>query len=138
MPGGMFPDFRPAGIKLPWACLPSNVTSVCVSLHFLIQANPCHNQPSTLPLVRPAILSWVEFIPYSYFRMCLEKSKCNCLTSYLYNAAILATFFFIRVFNLIKPRRLFVHRNCSKSYAFLEWKQNMTTLTTHSFHIGRN
>ena len=30
---------------------------------------------------------------YSYFRMCLEKSKRNCLTSYLYNAAILASFF---------------------------------------------
>ena len=34
---------------------------------------------------------------YSYFRMCLEKSERNCLTSYLYNAAILASFF-IRVF----------------------------------------
>ena len=60
----MFPDVRPAGIKHSWACLPSNITSVCVSLHFPIQANPCHNQPSTLPLVRPAILSWVEFTPY--------------------------------------------------------------------------
>ena len=35
---------------------------------------------------------------YSYFRMCLEKSERNCLTSYLYDAAILASFFFIRVF----------------------------------------
>ena len=34
---------------------------------------------------------------YSYFTMCLEKSERNCLTSYLYNAAILASFF-IRVF----------------------------------------
>ena len=34
------------------------------------------------------------FVPgYSYFRMCLEKSERNCLTSYLYNAAILASFF---------------------------------------------
>ena len=30
---------------------------------------------------------------YSYFRMCLEKSERNCLTSYLYDAAILASFF---------------------------------------------
>ena len=37
---------------------------------------------------------------YSYFRMCLEKSERNCLTSYLYNAAILASFF-IRVFNFV-------------------------------------
>ena len=29
---------------------------------------------------------------YSYFRMCLKKSERNCLTSYLYNAAILASF----------------------------------------------
>ena len=35
---------------------------------------------------------------YSYFRMCLEKSERNCLTSYLYNAAIFASFFFIRAF----------------------------------------
>ena len=35
---------------------------------------------------------------YSYFRMCLEKSERNCLTSYLYNEAILASFFLIRVF----------------------------------------
>ena len=34
---------------------------------------------------------------YSYFKMCLEKSKRNCLTSYLYNAAILASFFYSRV-----------------------------------------
>ena len=32
---------------------------------------------------------------YSYFRMCLEKSERNCLTSYLYNPR---EFFFIRVF----------------------------------------
>ena len=30
---------------------------------------------------------------YSYFRMCLEKSGRNCITSYLYSAAILASFF---------------------------------------------
>ena len=30
---------------------------------------------------------------YSYFRMCLEKSERNRLTSYLYNAAIFASFF---------------------------------------------
>ena len=35
---------------------------------------------------------------YFYFRMCLEKSGRNCLTSYFYNAAILVSFFFIRVF----------------------------------------
>ena len=35
---------------------------------------------------------------YSYFRMCFEKFERNYLTSYLYNAAILASFFFIRVF----------------------------------------
>ena len=35
---------------------------------------------------------------YSYFKMCLEKSERNCLTCYLYNAAILASLFFIRVF----------------------------------------
>ena len=29
----------------------------------------------------------------SYFRMSLEKSEHNCLTSYLYNTAILASFF---------------------------------------------
>ena len=30
--------------------------------------------------------------------MCLEKSKRNCLTSNLYNAAVLASLFLIRVF----------------------------------------
>ena len=35
---------------------------------------------------------------YSYCTMCLEKSERNSLTSYWYNAAILASFFFIRVF----------------------------------------
>ena len=39
------------------------------------------------------------FVPrYSYFTMCFEKSKRNCLTSYLHNAAILASLFFIRLF----------------------------------------
>ena len=35
---------------------------------------------------------------YSYFTMCSEKSEHICLTSYWYTAAILARFFFIRVF----------------------------------------
>ena len=35
---------------------------------------------------------------YSYFTMCSEKSEHNCVTSYWYDAAILASFFFIRVF----------------------------------------
>ena len=36
------------------------------------------------------------YVPgYSHFRMCLEKSERNCLTSYLYIAAILASFFFL-------------------------------------------
>ena len=34
---------------------------------------------------------------YSYFRMCSEKSERDCLTSYLYNAVILASFFYSRV-----------------------------------------
>ena len=35
---------------------------------------------------------------YSYFTMFSEKSEHNCRTSYWYTAAILARFFFIRVF----------------------------------------
>ena len=35
---------------------------------------------------------------YSYFTICSEKSEHNCLTSYWYTAAILASFVFIRVF----------------------------------------
>ena len=35
---------------------------------------------------------------YSDFTMCSEKSEHSCLTSYWYNAAILVSLFFIRVF----------------------------------------
>ena len=52
---------------------------------------------------------------YSYSTTCSEKSEHNCLTSYWYNAAILASFLFTRVFKdvvntvggLLVSRRVF-------------------------------
>ena len=61
---------------------------------------------------------------YSYYRMCLEKSERNCLTSYLYNAANLASFFFIRVFKGVL------------SSEFVDYKQKKRTVTSKK-HASR-
>ena len=60
----------------------------------------------------------------SYFRMCLKKSERNCLTSYLHNAAILASFFLIRVFKGILSSEL------------VDQEQKMPTVTSKK-HASR-
>ena len=74
----VYPQLPPV-IGAPWGC--------CVHASEIYSPRPLwfggcatHATPCSVP-------------GYSYFRMCLEKSERNCLTSYLYNAAILASFF---------------------------------------------
>ena len=79
----VYPQLPPV-IGAPWGCCgPASG----ISFPRLLWFGGCttHATPCSVP-------------GYSYFRMCLEKSERNCLTSYLYDAAILASFFFIRVF----------------------------------------
>ena len=79
----VYPRLPPV-IGAPWGCCGH---ASGISFPHLLWFGGCatHATPCSVP-------------GYSYFRMCLEKSERICLTSYLYDAAILASFFFIRVF----------------------------------------
>ena len=61
---------------------------------------------------------------YSYFTKCSEKSEHNCLTSYRYKAAILASFCFIRVFKEVLSSEFVQleqkHNNCNQQKTRLE------------------
>ena len=73
----------PSVIEAPWGCC-GHASGIYFLRPLCFGGCATHATPCSVP-------------GYSYFRMCLEKSEGNCLTSYLYNAAIFASFF-IRVF----------------------------------------
>ena len=79
----VYPQLPPV-IGAPWGCCGH---ASGISFPHLLCFGGCatHATPCSVP-------------GYSYFRMCFEKSERNCLKSYLYNAAVLACFIFIRVF----------------------------------------
>ena len=74
--GAIFVPFPPkTGTNLLHPRLPPqslNGSCLCV-FPFPIQANPCNNQPITLPHVRPAILSRVESFPYASRKGCWAR-----------------------------------------------------------------
>ena len=74
----------PLVIEAPWDCC-GHASGIYFLRPLWLGGCATHATPCSVP-------------GYSYFKMCLEKSERNCLTSYLYNAAILASYFFIRVF----------------------------------------
>ena len=74
----------PPVIGAPWGCC-RHASRICFPRPLWFGGCATHATPCSVP-------------GYSYFRMCMEKSERNCLTSYLYNPVIPASFFFIRVF----------------------------------------
>ena len=79
----VYPQLPPV-IGAPWGCC-GHASGIYSPRPLWFGGCATHATPCSVP-------------GHSYFRMCLEKSERNCLTSYLYNAAILASFFFVRVF----------------------------------------
>ena len=75
----VYPQLPPV-IGAPWGCCGH---ASGISFPHLLWFGGCatHATPCSVP-------------GYSYYRMCLGKSERNCLTSYLYDAAILASLFF--------------------------------------------
>ena len=77
---------------------------------------------------------------HSFFRMCLEKSERNCLTSCLYNAAILASFLFIRVFKEVLSSELVdqeqKNANGDQQKTRLEASKPPTVFTTALMALG--
>ena len=74
----VYPQLPPV-IGAPWGCC-GHASGIYSPRPLWFGGCATHATPCSVP-------------GYSYFRMCLEKSERNCLTSYLYNAAILASFF---------------------------------------------
>ena len=74
----VYPQLPPV-IEAPWSCC-GHALGISFPRPLWFGGCATHATPCSVP-------------GYSYFRMCLEKSELNCLTSYLYNAAILASFF---------------------------------------------
>ena len=74
----VYPQLPPV-IGAPWGCC-GHASGIYFPRPLWFGGCATHATPCSVP-------------GYSYFRMCLEKSERNCLTSYLYNAAILASFF---------------------------------------------
>ena len=74
----VYPQLSPV-IGAPWGCC-GHVSGIYFSPPPWLGECATHANPCSVP-------------GFSYFRMRLEKSQRNCLTNYLYNAAILASFF---------------------------------------------
>ena len=74
----VYPQLPPV-IGAPWGCC-GHASGIYFPRPLWFGGCATHATPCSVP-------------GYSYFRMCLEKSERNYLTSYMYNAAILATFF---------------------------------------------
>ena len=74
----VYPQLPPV-IGAPWGCC-GHASGIYFPRPLWFNGCATHATPCSVP-------------EYSYFRMCLEKSERNCLTSYLYNAAILASVF---------------------------------------------
>ena len=74
----VYPQLPPV-IGAPWGCC-GHASEIYSPRPLWFGGCATHATPCSVP-------------GYSYFRMCLEKSERDCFTSYLYNAAILASFF---------------------------------------------
>ena len=75
----VYPQLPPV-IGAPWGCC-GHASGIYSPRPLWFGGCATHATPCSVP-------------GYSYFRMCLEKSERNRLTSYLYNAAIIASLFF--------------------------------------------
>ena len=78
----VYPQLPPV-IGAPWGCC-GHASGISFPRLLWFGGYETHATPCSVP-------------GSSYFTMCLKKSERNCLTSYLYDEAILASFFFIRV-----------------------------------------
>ena len=77
----VYPQLPPV-IGAPWDCC-GHVSGISFPRLLWFGGCATHAFPCSVP----------GYSYYSNFRMCLETCERNCLTSYLYNAAILASFF---------------------------------------------